>query len=204
MDSANKIISAMQYAAEHCGIPRPAPDDVKNIIGISLVPAIQILFTLSDTLSGRRKAEDIAEAYKRAYHTLDKEPCELFEGIPDLLSLLHGRGTLLAVATGKARNGLSRAWAQSDTANYFAVSRCADEARSKPDPDMLQQILSETGVEVADAVMIGDTSHDMAMAEAIGMSRIAVSYGVHTVSQLQKHQPCEIAHSGSELLSLFI
>jgi phosphoglycolate phosphatase len=48
--------------------------------------------------------------------------------------------------------------------------------------------------------MVGDTSYDMAMAEEIGMDRIAVSFGVHSYDELQKHNPLAVIDSLDELL----
>lgn len=65
------------------------------------------------------------------------------------------------------------------------MTRAANETRSKPDPLMLQEILTVTGVSVEQAVMIGDSSYDLEMAQRLGMPRIGVGYGVHSVEVLQ-------------------
>ena len=110
----------------------------------------------------------------------------------------------MAVATGKARRGLSRAWQQTNTGHYFTTSRCADDAESKPSPDMLLQILDELDIQASDAVMIGDTTYDMQMAKTIGMDRIGVSYGVHAQVHLEALQPKAVVHSVSELQPLLL
>ena len=194
MDSADKIVSCMQEAAKLEGLAQPAADEVKNIIGISLIPAIQQLFAVNEMLAKR-----LADNYKREFIRQEHKATPLFDGVLPLLTKLQQQERPLAVATGKARVGLQRAWSQTDTEHFFRFSRCADEAKSKPDPDMLLQLLAQIGLSVDDAVMIGDTSHDMAMAEAINMDRIAVSYGAHKIPQLEKHRPTEIVHSVTEL-----
>ena len=82
---------------------------------------------------------------------------------------------------------------------FFSASRTADEAESKPSPDMLLQLLDELGYEIEDAVMIGDTTYDMQMAKTIGMDRIGVSYGVHAQAHLEALLPVALVHSISEL-----
>ena len=197
MDSADKIVSCMQGAAEIEGIRLPTSDEVKEIIGISLIPAIQKLFAVDEAVAQR-----LAENYKREFIRQEHQLTPLFDGVLSLLTKLQQSERRLAVATGKARVGLQRAWSQTDTGHFFHSSRCADEAKSKPNPDMLLQLLAEIGLSVRDTVMIGDTSHDMAMAEAINMDRIAVSYGAHKVPQLEKHKPTDIVHSVKELDAL--
>ncbi|MFP3458075.1 HAD-IA family hydrolase, partial [Psychrobacter sp. SIMBA_152] len=78
----------------------------------------------------------------------------------------------MAVATGKSRVGLERLLDESQLRHFFCATRTSDDAKSKPAPDMLYQLLEELGVSVDEALMIGDTQIDMAMAKAAGMDRI--------------------------------
>lgn len=198
MDSAGKIITSMQQAAHLADLPVPSAFQVKQIIGISLKPAIMRLFNLLD----EEVAEKVVGLYKQAFADNHTIASPLFEGVIPLLTELRSQDKQLAVATGKARQGLQNAWSQTGTEKYFTASKCADEAHSKPHPDMLEQILSELSVSPAEGVMIGDTSYDMAMAEAIGMDRIGVSYGVHEIEQLKQHSPVAVVENVSALARL--
>lgn len=200
MDSAAKIVSCMQLAAQQCDVPVPDAQAVGNIIGISLRPAIQILFDTQD----EQLTDALFDGYKAAYLEKDITPCPLFEGTLELLSSLRQRDKTLAVATGKARRGLDRAWKNTQTGHFFTTSRTACEAASKPSSDMLEQILSETGISASDAIMIGDTVFDMQMAEQIGMDRLAVSYGVHDSDRLAAHNPVAIVNTVSEMRPILL
>ena len=68
---------------------------------------------------------------------------------------------------------------------------------------MLQEILLETGVTVERAIMVGDTSYDLEMAQNLNMQRIGVSYGVHSVETLQQYQPLTIVSSVQDLHGYF-
>ena len=83
----------------------------------------------------------------------------------------------LAVATGKQRKVLDRVLDASDSHHYFVMTRCADESGSKPDPQMLTDILEYTEQKISDAVFIGDSIYDIQMATQLGMTSIAVNYG---------------------------
>jgi len=195
MDSADKIVQCIQVAAKTLELPVPSAENARNIIGLSLAPALKQLFCIENDLA----VERLVKAYKSAFtsHAVISSP--LFDGALSLLETLRARGHLLAVATGKGRPGLQGAWQHTKTGHYFHTSRCADDAQSKPSPDMLQQILEELSLAPREALMIGDTSYDMAMAEAIGMDRVGVSYGVHTAQQLNKYQPLGIIDRLDEL-----
>ena len=61
----------------------------------------------------------------------------------------------------------------------FVSLQTADDHPSKPHPAMLLAALADTGVAVTEAVMIGDTSFDMDMARAAGMTGFGVGWGYH-------------------------
>ncbi|MFT7505443.1 MAG: phosphoglycolate phosphatase [Gammaproteobacteria bacterium] len=198
MDSAGKIVNCMQKTAKKANLPIPTDKQVEHIIGISLLPAVQQLFGISVT-----KAQEVCGYYKQIFIEQDQTPCPLFAGAHELLSVLAQNYTL-GVATGKARRGLHRAFDSTNSAAYFSDSRCADEAASKPSPDMLLQLLNKWQIEPYQAVMIGDTVYDMQMAEAIAMPRIGVSYGVHDKQAILQHNPVHIVDDLSALHAIFI
>ncbi len=197
MDSAAKIVACMQKAAELAQIEIPTTTQVEHIIGISLHPAIKQLFSIDD-----RKADEIVFHYKRIFLEQDKIASPLFDKATETLILLKQKARL-AVATGKARRGLERAWEHTNTKHFFELSRCADEAESKPSSDMLLQIIKEWNIEPQQALMVGDTIYDMQMAENIGMPRVGVSYGVHDKAELLKHKPLSIIDS-FDMMQIFV
>jgi len=200
MDSAGKIVSCMQHAAHAANMIVPTAEAVRHIIGISLKPAIAQLFELDVSHSAQeKKVDEIVAAYKNVYLEVDTTPCPMFEGAVDMLDTLKSAEAKMAVATGKARRGLQRAWDNTDTAHFFIDSRCADEAESKPSPDMLKQLLKANDVGASEAVMIGDTTYDMLMAEQLGMDRVAVTYGVHEREALKGHNPVYVADTVESL-----
>ncbi|MNJ52163.1 hypothetical protein D3C77_474840 [compost metagenome] len=50
--------------------------------------------------------------------------------------------------------------------------------------------------------MIGDSIHDMAMAEALQMPRIGVTWGVHDRERLLRHDPLAVVDTMDELRQL--
>lgn len=196
MDSAGKIISCMQIAAKKCQLPIPSDNDVAHIIGISLAPAIAQLFELTNQTT----IERMVVAYKHAFLEIDTTPCPLFAGAHELLTQLHPHVTL-AVATGKARRGLARAWEATQTGHFFTDSCCADEAQSKPHPEMLEHILRRQNLTPDECLMVGDTTYDLQMAQALGMDRVGVNYGVHQADLLAAHTPKAIISTPLELLN---
>ena len=195
IDSTAKIVRCMQQAASEVGVPVLAADSIRQIIGLGLPEAIAALYPAGDSALWQA----VREQYVRHFIEIDQTPSPCFDGVLEVLQCLHGAGHSLAVATGKSRRGLDRALAQSGLGEFFHATRCADETRSKPHPQMLQELLQLFGSEAGAAVMVGDTHFDMAMARALAMPRIAVSYGAHAREQLLPYEPLACLDHFAEL-----
>lgn len=197
MDSVPKIVRSLQIAAARCDVPVPPAHEAKQIIGLSLGPAMNVLFP------GASQAvrDTLAEQYKHAYLHLDDTPTPFFTGAEPLFQTLKQRGYRLAVATGKARRGLDRVLHETATGHYFCATRCADEAESKPHPLMLQQLLQHFALTPEQAVMVGDSKYDLQMAQAIGMPRIGITHGVHGHAEFAALSPVAVVDDLPSLLA---
>ncbi len=182
MDSAARIIGCFQKAALDLGRAAPAESRVKRTIGLSLEQAWSRLMPTADSA----EIKHLTARYRDHFLNLDKTEMPLYTGVAEGLQRLEDNGYLLAVATSKARSGLQFAMDMSDLTEHFVTTRCADESFSKPHPAMLNHILDYTGLEAEDAVMIGDTTYDLEMAQSAGMHGIGVGYGAHPTNELQR------------------
>lgn len=184
-DSLAKIVYCTQAAAREVGLPAPEDEAVKNIIGLSLRPAIQQIFP--GAAEGELKM--LLESYSKHFIADREGGMGFYPGVRKTLDALLEQGHHLAIATGKSRRGLDRILGDMGLEDYFHSSRCADETQSKPHPQMLSELLDEFAVEADAAVMIGDTEYDMDMARQLSMPRIAVSYGAHHIDRLRPFEP---------------
>ena len=64
---------------------------------------------------------------------------------------------------------------------------------------MLEQILAETDKSIEEAVFVGDSIHDIRMANAIQMDSIAVSYGCEKADVLANENPTKLVTTIKEL-----
>ena len=197
IDSQANIVQCFQLVIEELNLPARSNPEISNIIGLGMREALKELFPQQDS----DLYEQMVDRYR--YHFFASNPSEPFTGAEDVLSKLADNGYILAVATGKGRNGLNKAFKHTGFGQYFHISRCADETRSKPHPLMLEEILQETGMEPEQAVMVGDTEYDLEMAKNAGISSIGVSYGVHNTERLLKHKPIAVINEIRALLDWF-
>lgn len=186
MDSVARIVDCLRKSGEHVlGAENRSDFELKDVIGLGLREAIQQLHPNAT----EKQINDMSDIYRYQYMEVNKTSSVLFEGAEAILESLENQGYWLAVATGKGRQGLDQVLEITGLGPRFHTTRCASETFSKPHPLMLEEILEQLGMNVQDALMIGDTEYDMEMAKNAKMDRLGVSYGVHPEERLMKHQP---------------
>ncbi len=194
MDSTATIVKSIQSAAKDVGVAPPSDQAAAHVIGLRLAEAMQTVIPDIDP----DLYPKMVERYRYHYLTKDHE-LVLFPGVREMLEELSQEGYFLAVATGKSRVGLNRALNAVGLLSLFDATRCADETFSKPHPAMLQELTRELGQDLRRTAMIGDTTHDLLMANNAGASGIAVEYGAHPVHQLEACKPVFSAKTVAEL-----
>lgn len=194
LDSTATIAQSVQAAARDLGLPVPSDERARHIIGLGLLDAMR--YAMPGLPESRYP--EVADRYRHHYLAKDHE-LSLFSGAAELVNTLAESGYLLAVATGKSRKGLDRAFAVSGLGERFHASRCADECYSKPHPQMLEELINEFDVEAESTLMIGDTTHDLLMAKNAGVAAVGVSYGAHPRDSLLALEPRYCADTVGQL-----
>ena len=175
MDSTHVIAASLQDACRDVGVAVPDERDAQVRDRPQSRRHVQPRGARASTKQGRRR---LAERYRHHFLARENE-MPLYEGVREMLGDLRARGHRLAVATGKARRGLDRVLDSTGLRACFEATRCADEGFAKPHPGMLLMLLDITGVEARNAVMVGDTTHDLELAANAGVDAVSVSYGAH-------------------------
>ena len=197
-DSTEKIITCMKRAAVKLHLPMLADTEIREIIGLGLPEAIAQIYP---SASPRDRAA-LGVEYGRQFTMADQQPSAFYPQVLETLGALRSSGHQLSVATGKSRRGLDRVLRTLQLSDFFDATRCADETVSKPDPKMLHELLRYFRCDASEAVMVGDTEYDMAMACAADMPRVAVSYGAHHIGRLRRYNPLLCVDEMPQILTL--
>ena len=193
-DSTAIITRSIQAAVVDVGGTKPSDQDASYVIGMGLMQALA--HAAPDVPTS--KYPMLGERYKFHY-SQSMDDITLFNGVLELLAGLKQRNHLLAVATGKSRRGLDDALQAVELKGLFHASRTADQTAGKPDPLMLHELMEELNVPPERTLMIGDTTHDLLMAQNAGCASVGVSYGAHEPASFTAFNPLYIAHSVAEL-----
>lgn len=185
VDSIGRILDCFQESYDKFGLPFPELKALRNTIGLPLRGA----FLKMKVGLEQPGIDALCEAYRDFWLEPDRPVSAIFPNVLALLDRLKKAGHTLAVATGKSRAGLNREMGHHGIDHYFSVTRCGDEAKPKPDPDMLNHLLEVTGFPPEKTLMLGDSPLDLAMANRAGIPAIGVLTGTGDQEALIHHQP---------------
>jgi len=200
VDSQFAIYACMADAFISVGLPKPDIADVRHVVGLPLVQSIEVIAN-----DPSAPAEEMAKAYSKSWTSMRAEGRltePLFDGIIGVLDELLSSNWVLGVATGKSMRGLEATLDYHGLNHCFKTLQTADKARGKPDPQMLEFALAETGAMPNETVMIGDTTYDIEMAKAAGIAAIGVSWGYHAPEDLKTAGASFIVDTAGELGTL--
>ncbi len=179
------------------GLRPPAREEVLSLVGLSL-PVLFASLVGPDGPLAQLEAEYRARYVARVSAPGYQET--LFPGADETLRRLASReGFVLGLATGKSRRGVARILDGQGWAPLLETIQTADDAPSKPHPGMVLQAMADAGVAPEATFVIGDTTFDLEMARAAGVTGIGVSWGHHSTEALVAAGASRIIESFDEL-----
>jgi pyrophosphatase PpaX len=190
VDTVPFILAAVRHAFEGYG---PCPTDAEWIAGIGTPLRTQLA-------SLARHPEDVEPLFAR-YRDFWREHHDrmtaLFPGAGEAVRALAAAGHPLAIVTAKQEVGAERTLRHVGLWETVDVVVGADTVeRSKPDPLPLHHALGQLGYGPGEAVMIGDSNHDLAAGRAAGTATVGVLWGAasrEVLAPLADHLVAEMA-----------
>ncbi|MGW1975537.1 HAD family hydrolase [Streptomyces sp. NPDC001889] len=201
VDTPQAIVRTFTAAFAALGAPPREAQQIRATIGMPLEGAFGRLMGIAP--EDDRVTAAVAE-YQLAFREiiLPRAGELVFPGVREGLAELRRQGIPTAVATSKFHASADALLRAADLREEFAVVLGADQVtRPKPDPEMGHEVLRLLGATPGEAVMVGDTTHDLLMARAAGMRSIAVTYGIHSRAELLSAGPTWVADTFDGVLA---
>ena len=195
-DSAEGILNCVRPALEHFGLPVYDRDTMIVFVGPPLYDTFPKFGVPAD---GVQTAIDI---FRARYCTLGKYENKPFPGIVEMLTTLRAQGHKLYVATSKVEDQAVDILEHFDLAQYFDIIAGATRDGSRSTKEDVIAYLKTQSSDIAQPVMIGDTTFDIIGAAAHGIPGIGVSWGYGKVDDMVAAGAAAIANSPAELFEL--
>jgi pyrophosphatase PpaX len=197
IDSIGLIVDAMHHAFE--GFDGTVPADSAWMAGIG-TPLYKQL-----ALYARSPEElDMLRERYRAFQFLHHDNViKEYPGTTAVLETLHARGLAMGIVTSKGDELARRGIELTGLARFLPVVIGADSVtKHKPEPEPVLLALERLGVRAEEALMMGDSPHDISSGNAAGVRTIGALWGPFTREQIAVAKPTYWMGDISELPGL--
>ena len=198
LDSKRDIAAAQHWVLEQLGVHAYSPEDIYPHIG---KPLAEIFTALLPTQLHDRIPE-AAEMSVSYYRPRALQTTTLFPGVKETIEILHLKGINLATATTKSTETTRRLLAHFGIARFFRQLQGSDRSPFKPDPFIINKIVTEQGWRKSETLMVGDAESDMNAGKNAGALTCGVTYGTLSRAHMEKLRPDFVIDSFPQLLSL--
>ena len=155
---------------------------------------------------GEQREENVLRVRKEFVPHYDRHNADKsrpYPGIPELLEQLQLQGLQIAVASNKYQ-----AATQKLIAHYFpkidfvAIFGQREGVNVKPNPTIVEDILSIAKVDKKDVLYVGDSGVDMQTAINAGVTSCGLTWGFRPRTELEEFNPEYIVDRAEEILKL--
>ncbi len=192
LNTVEDLGNATNYALERLGFPTHPTEAYYQMVGRGIYnlfrAAIPSEYATEDNV--RRMASYFIPYY-------DAHKCDFtrpYDGIPEMLKTISGRGVRLAVASNKYQDGAEKLVGHFfGEYDFVRILGQRDGQPIKPDPAIVDQILAEVPSTTKDQVVyVGDSNVDMQTGSNAGVRTIGVTWGFRSREELAAYAPSAI------------
>jgi phosphoglycolate phosphatase len=122
--------------------------------------------------------------------------------VKETLEILLMQGRRLAIASTKRGPGIKRATDHFGITGCFVQLQGSEGIPHKPDPTIINRILSDQQWLPRDTLMVGDTDNDILAGKNSRVSTCGVTYGSLSEEELEHYGPDFIISRFPDLLSI--
>jgi pyrophosphatase PpaX len=184
IDSIGLIVAAMHHAFAGFDGTVPADSDWMAGIGTPLYKQLALYARSAEEL-------DMLRERYRAYQVIHHDNViKEFPGTTAVLEDLFERGLAMGVVTSKNDQLARRGLELTGLAKFLPVVIGADSVtKHKPEPEPVLLALERLGVRADEALMMGDSPHDISSGNAAGVKTIGALWGPFTREQIAVARP---------------
>lgn len=203
INSLEDLADSANHVLEQHGFPTHPLDAYRYFVGDGVRKLIERILPAEERNDAR--VEQCRQEFVDYYKIHMEDKTSVYEGITDLLKALKARGLKIAVATNKVNIAVAPLMAK-----YFPEIRFdsmigqREGIPVKPAPQIMFDILKETGCQPSEALHVGDTATDMRLAHNAGVTPVGVLWGYRPLEELQEAGAKHIIQHPADLLEFVV
>lgn len=201
LDTVADLANATNQALAKCGYPTHPTEAYYRFVG----NGINKLFAraLPEEARTEENVQRIRTLFIPYYNDHNADDSHPYPGIVELLTQLQSQGIQLAVASNKYQQATAKLVGHFfPNIRFAAVYGQREGVPIKPDPTIVNDILSETVISRAHTLYIGDSGVDMQTARNASVESVGVTWGFRDEEELRNNGATHIIHHAKDILKL--
>jgi phosphoglycolate phosphatase len=183
VDTAPDLLASLNAVLTRAGHRPVKPTELRSMVGHGVRALFERAFKETGTPVSAADLARYSDEFMAHYRENIARESRPFPGVPETLKRLADEGAKLGVCSNKPQELTDLLLAQLDLARHFgAVYGGGKAAHNKPAPDHVLELVDALEGSRGRAVLIGDSTVDVAAARAAGIPVIVMSYGYTQVS----------------------
>ena len=178
IDTAPDLLGSLNAVLTRVGHRPVNPRELRSMVGHGVKALFERAFKETGTPVSPDQMADYAAEFMAHYRANIARESRPFPRVPETLKRLADAGAMLGVCTNKPQELTDLLLAQLDLAHHFGAVYGGGRARhNKPDPHHVLELVDALKGTRGRAVMVGDSTVDVAAARAAQIPVIVMSYG---------------------------
>lgn len=199
VNTIDDLGNAVNYALEQMGYPTHGRSVYPSLVGNGISRLIER--ALPEDARRQRLIEAMRTRFIEYYNEHLWDESRPYEGIPELLDELTGRGIAVAVASNKYQEATSRIIEHFfPDVPWVAVMGQRELVPLKPDPSVVFNILLDYPMAKNDVLYVGDSGVDMETAYRACVDSVGVTWGFRPRAELVSAHADLVVSNPDEIL----
>ena len=199
LNSLEDLADSANWVLEQHGFPTHPVDAYRYFVGDGVRKLIERILPQEERTEAR--IEQCRQEFVAYYKVHMEDKTSVYKGITELLTELKKRRLKVAVATNKVHIAVKPLMEKYFPGIQFdSMIGQREGVPVKPAPQIMYDILKETGCEPSETLHVGDTATDMQLAHNAGITPVGVLWGYRPLEELQEAGARYIIEHPLELL----
>ncbi len=201
VNSLTDIAEASNYALRKLGFPEHELSKYNYFVGDGVKTLIERILPEDN----QNKFDETLKIYNDYYNTHYTVKTYVYDGIMETLKKLHVNGVKLAVASNKTAIFTKNVVKHYFGDELFSVVCGKEEHRpTKPNPEIIFEVMEKLNVTDNECFMIGDTNIDIKTGKNAGIKTIGCLWGFRTLEELTDANADFIAEKPNDIFKIIL
>lgn len=186
VDAFRAVVDSINFSLKKLGYEPQDEDYIKRSVGWG---ERSLLATFVD----EKDLDTLQALYRESHAKTLAYGVKFLDGASELLERLKSEGYKLAIATNRSFWSTKIILQELNAEKYFDAVLTKDEVDlPKPNAEILERLIKEFGLELSQAIYVGDMTVDVETGKNAGVATIAVTTGSSTREELEQLNPFKV------------